>query len=73
MPRGRRKASTPEEQLTNIITEIEQTENKLKDLKEKRKNLENQIEKQQLAEIRDLITESGKSVEQVKEMLQKQQ
>ena len=70
MPRGK-KNLTLDEQLTKISTEIENMEVSLKELKKTKKELEEQIEKARLSELNEIIKASGKSIEEVKEMLSK--
>lgn len=68
MARGRKSLSL-DEQLEKITTEIENMENSLKEMKQAKKNLEEQIKQARLAELNDLITEKGLTFEQVKKML----
>ena len=70
MPRGK-KNLTLDEQLAKISTEIENMEVSLKELKKTKKELEEQIEKARLSELNEIIKASGKSIEEVKEMLSK--
>lgn len=71
MPRGRKKALTPEEQLEKITSEIEETERQLKDLKTAKKELEDQIKMNRVAELDEFISSRGLSIDEVKEMLEK--
>ena len=70
MARGR-KSLTLDEQLAKITTEIENMEASLKEMKQAKKELEDQIRQTRLAELDDLITEKGLTFEQVKELLDK--
>ena len=67
MARGR-KNLTLDEQLTKITTEIENMENSLKEMKQTKKELEEQIHQQRLSE---LIQKKGLSFDEIKEMLSK--
>lgn len=68
MARGR-KNYTLEEKLQIVIKDIENTELCLEKLKEEKGNLELQLKQQRLEEIDKLISESGKSLEEIKELL----
>ena len=70
MPRGK-KNLTLDEQLAKITTEIENMELSLKEMKQAKKDLEDQIKQARLAELDDLISEKGLSFEEVKELLNK--
>lgn len=72
MARGRKKALTLEEQLEKIVSDIEAAENQLKELKNTKKELEEQIKMSRVAELEEFISSRGLSVEDVKEMLDKQ-
>lgn len=69
MARGRKPALTLDEQLEKITTEIESMEASLKELKSAKKDLEEQIRMNRLAELDDLITASGKSIDEIIELL----
>lgn len=69
MPRGR-KSYTLEEQLEITINSIAETEAALKELKQKKKALEAEIKQKNIAELNDMIQQSGKSLDEVKAMLQ---
>lgn len=58
-----------EEQLVNITTEIETLESSLKEKKALKKNLEEQIKLARLSALDELITASGKSLDELKDML----
>lgn len=68
MARGRKTLSL-DEQLEKITTEIENMEISLKEMKQAKKNLEEQIKQAKLVELNDLITERGLSFDEVKKML----
>lgn len=69
MARGRKATLSLDEQLAKMNTEIENMENSLKEMKKARKELEEQIKQARLVELDELISASGKSFEEVKEML----
>lgn len=69
MARGRKPALTLDEQLDKITEEIENMETSLKELKNTKKELEEQIRMNRLAELDDLITASGKSIDELIELL----
>ena len=69
MARGRKKALTLDEQLEKIVSEIEETETQLKELKAKKEELETQVKMNRIAELDDLISASGLSLDEVKEMI----
>ena len=68
MARGK-KAYTLEEQLERTTSEIESYEAHLKELKTKKKELEAQIKINRLTELDELIASSGKSFDEIKELL----
>lgn len=70
MPRGKKKLSL-DEQLAKISTEIENMETSLKEMKKTKKELEEQIKQARLSELDELITASGKSIDDIKELLTK--
>ena len=70
MARGKKKL-TLDEQLTKVTAEIETTEATLTELKETKKELEEQIHQQRLSELDELIQEKGLSFDEIKEMLSK--
>lgn len=65
-----RKVITLEEQLESVNTEIENLENYLAEKKEEQKELEEKIKNSQLEELYNIITNNGKSIIEVKEMLE---
>ena len=70
MARGR-KNLTLDEQLAKITTEMENMETSLKEMKQAKKELEDQIRQTRLAELDEIITEKGLTFEQVRELLDK--
>lgn len=70
MARGRKSLSL-DEQLAKITTEIENMELSLKEMKQAKKDLEEQIKQARLAELDEIISEKGLSFEEVKELLNK--
>ena len=73
MPRGRKKKVdvTLEEKLESLVNEIAEKEKALKALKEAKKNLEKEIENKNLRELDQMIKNSGKSFDDVKNFLNK--
>ena len=73
MPRGVRKSALESiaEQLTTIDAQIRKEQDKIKGLETKKKELLDLQKKQQLDALYTKIQESGKSVEEVFEALQK--
>ncbi len=69
MARGK-KTLTLDEQLEKVTSEIEEMETTLKELKKEKKELEEQIRINRLSELDELIAASGKSFDEVKELLQ---
>ena len=69
MARGRKAALTLDEQLAKITTEIENMENSLKEMKQTKKDLEEKIKMNRLAELDELITSKGLSFDDVMNML----
>ena len=70
MARGKKKL-TLDEQLATVTAEIEITEATLTELKETKKELEEQIHQQRLSELDELIQEKGLSFDEIKTMLNK--
>ena len=68
MARGRKSLSL-DEQLEKITIEIDNMENSLKEMKQTKKELEEQIRQAKLSELNDLINERGLTFEEVKKML----
>lgn len=69
MARGRKPALTLDEQLTKITEEIEGMKSSLKELEKTKKDLEEQIKMNRLSELDELITKSGLSYDEVRELL----
>lgn len=70
MARGKR-GLTLDEQLAKVTDEIASTENALKEMRKLKKDLEEQIKLTRLAELDEMIKESGLSFDEVKNMLKK--
>ena len=68
MARGKKKL-TLDEQLAKTIADIENMEKSLKEMKQAKKDLEEQIKQARLAELEAIIAESGKTFDEVKELL----
>ena len=68
MARGK-KNLTLDEQLAKTISEIENTEILLKELKDTKKELEERIHQEKLCELDKMIQESGLSFDEIKEIL----
>lgn len=64
-----RKKYTTAEKLNKVESDIATMEEQLKKLKSQRKELVAQKEQEDLKELRKLILDSGKSIEDVKAML----
>ena len=73
MARGRKAALTLDEQLEKITAEIDNMENSLKEMKNAKKDFEDQIKQARLAELDELISEKGLSFEEVKKMLSREE
>lgn len=69
MARGRKKALSLDEQLEQIVNEIAEQEQNLKDLKSKKKDIEKEIRNQKNEELLALIQESGKSIDEVRSLI----
>lgn len=67
MARGRKKqvVLTVEEQLNVVNSEIKEYESQLKELKLKRKALENQLKEEQKEKMYKAVLESGKTIEDI--------
>ena len=68
MARGK-KNLTLDEQLAKTISEIENTEILLKELKDTKKELEERIHQEKLCELDKMIQESRLSFDEIKEIL----
>ena len=71
MARQKKVVLTPEEELEKLAADIEAAKENLKELEKKKKELEVQIKMNRLAAIDELIAASGKSLDEVKELLSK--
>ena len=71
MARKKKISLTPEEELNQIISDIEQTKETLKSLEKSKKALEDKIKMDRLAALDEIIQKSGKSYDEVKELLSK--
>ena len=60
--RGRKASMTNAELLEKVVEEITQTEQHLKELKAQKKDLEQAIENEEIVEIKQLMKQSGKSI-----------
>lgn len=69
MARGR-KSYTLDEQLDRITKEISIMEDSLIELNKAKNDLEEQIHRNQLEELDNLISESGLTIEEVKKLLE---
>lgn len=69
MARGRKKALSLDEQLEQIVNEIAEQEQNLKDLKSKKKEIEKEIKSQKNEELLALIQKSGKSIDEVRSLI----
>lgn len=72
MARGVRKSPMEklQEQLTEVRESIKQYENCLVTLKEKEKVLQDRVDLEEFKSVRDLLTEQGMGMEELKEMLE---
>lgn len=69
MARKKKVVLTPEEELKQIVADIQQTRETLKSLEKSKKELEEKIKIDRLATLDELITQSGKSYDEVKALL----
>ena len=69
MARKKKVVLTPDEQLNQIIADIEQAKENLKELEKSKKELEEKVKMDRLAALDELIMRSGKSYEEVRELL----
>jgi uncharacterized coiled-coil protein SlyX len=70
MARGRKKY-TLDEQYELTVKQIGELETTLKDLKVKRKELEVALKDRKLSELNNLIVETGLSIDEIKDLIQK--
>lgn len=66
-----RRTFTLEEKLDRINEQIFEKEESLKNLKEQKKQIEKEIHDKKMAELEQLITGSGMTLEQIKELIEK--
>ncbi len=71
MARRKKVTLTPEEQLNQIISDIDQTKETLKLLEKSKKALEEKIKMDRLSALDDIIQKSGKSYDEVMALLSK--
>lgn len=71
MARKKKVILTSEEELNQLVSEIEQTKETLKSLEKSKKALEEKIKMDRLATLDEIIQKSGKSYDEVKELLSK--
>ena len=70
MPRERKKADiAPQDLLNEVLASIEETEQKLKALRTQKKDIEKQIEANEMAELYAIVKEKNMSIEDVKTKL----
>ena len=70
MPRGRKKVEVaPQDLLNEVLTSIEETEQKLKTLKMQKNDIEKHIEAKEMAELYAIVKEKNMSIEDVKTKL----
>lgn len=67
MSRGKR--TTPDEKLVKINEQISVMESALEKLKYQKAELEEQVRQNQLLELQDIISKSGKSFDEVKALI----
>ena len=68
MARGRH-AYTPEELLSKTTNDITTKEAEIKELKEQKKRIESELREKRLLELDELVSQSGKSIDEIREML----
>ena len=69
MARGRKPMLSLEGQLEKITSDIDDMEQSLKEMRETKSELEKKIRMNRLAELDELISEKGISIEEVKKLL----
>ena len=69
--KAKRHFATVEEKLAQLDSDIAKKEEELKTLKEKRKELLDKKKQKDLNDIYKLVSQSGKSLEEIKELLSK--
>ena len=73
MPRGRKKQENIllEEKLADVTEQIERVETTLKELRIQKKEIEQQIEERKKEQLYKAVIESGKTIEEILEVLGK--
>lgn len=73
MPRGRKKQENIllEEKLADVTEQIEKVETMLKELRRQKKEIEQQIEERKKEQLYKAVIESGKTIEEILEVLGK--
>lgn len=73
MPRGRKKQENIllEEKLADVTEQIERVETTLKELRRQKKEIEQQIEERKKEQLYKAVIESGKTIEEILEVLGK--
>lgn len=73
MPRGRKKKENIllEEKLADVTEQIERVETTLKELRRQKKEIEQQIEERKKEQLYKAVIESGKTIEEILEVLGK--
>ena len=71
MPRGRKKQENIllEEKLADVTEQIERVETTLKELRRQKKEIEQQIEERKKEQLYKAVIESGKTIEEILEVL----
>ena len=69
MARTKKVILTPEEQIEKLTADIEAAKEHVKEMEKQKKDLEEQIRINRLNELDELITASGKSIDEVKALL----
>lgn len=73
MPRGRKKQENIllEEKLADVTEQIEKVETTLKELRRQKKEIEQQIEERKKEQLYKAVIKSGKTIEEILEVLGK--
>ena len=73
MPRGRKKQENIllEEKLADVTEQIERVETTLKELRRQKKEIEQQIEERKKEQLYKAVIETGKTIEEILEVLGK--
>lgn len=69
MPRRKKDEAAPQDLLNEVLSSIEETEQKLKALKSQKKDIEKQIEAKEMAELYAIVKEKNMSIEDAKAKL----